>query len=287
MTAERTPHHHAEAALLEPRAAAPSFVADDAWVEVLRLGGDTPSGVPRAGDGCWFIVAAGSGVYVSVGRSSLRARTRNELAVQLGITHAVKRSASRRFGAYAVEAATPLCAAARARGFTSIQLWDEACTARSSPAACWLEIVSCHDACMAERRDEPDKTRRDSCADGLPLRTGLNATQPCMCEPGDVIVHARNVIHGSFENKSRMRRATYYLGYLPHEAVVTCKHDAQAIRRNQARIPLCVAARTASGQHATEAPFEYAPAEAGGLRDVLALGERVLLDQRVTPLLGV
>ena len=170
-----------------PRAAAPSFVADDAWVEVLRLGGDTPSGVPRAGDGCWFIVAAGSGVYVSVGRSSLRARTRNELAVQLGITHAVKRSASRRFGAYAVEAATPLCAAARARGFTSIQLWDEACTARSSPAACWLEIVSCHDACMAERRDEPDKTRRDSCADGLPLRTGLNATQPCMCEPGDVI----------------------------------------------------------------------------------------------------
>ena len=32
-------------------------------------------------------------------------------------------------GAYAVEAATPLCAAARARGFTSIQLWDEACTA--------------------------------------------------------------------------------------------------------------------------------------------------------------
>ena len=60
-------------------------------------------------------------------------------------------------------------------------------TARSSPAACWLEIVSCHDACMAERRDEPDKTRRDSCANGLPLRTGLNATQPCACEPADMI----------------------------------------------------------------------------------------------------
>ena len=171
---------HACMALVEP-----PFAPDSAWVEVTRLGGDTPAadGRPRQGDGCWFLVAKGSGIFVHVGRS-LRANSRRQLAEQLQLNLSKHELNVLSFNPYLVETRFALCAHARAKGYESMQLWDETCPLRHrgmSGAACMHELISCHDACMVARL-EADKTQQNTCSPGLPLRTGLHATIPCTCK---------------------------------------------------------------------------------------------------------
>ena len=168
-----------------PALSKPPTVPDEAWVEVLRLGGDQPAGKPRAGDGCWFLVAKGSGVFVHTGRS-LRAASRKRLAGALHLSGPYLQHP------YTLEMEHPLCAHARAAGYDSVQLWDETCgdrilqgrplkpNATLPGAACVHELLICHDTCM---RPNPihERAKQDTCAPGLPLRSGLNATLPCEC----------------------------------------------------------------------------------------------------------
>ena len=154
-------------------------------LQILRLGGDQPGGKPRAGDGCWFLVAKGSGVFVHTGRS-LRAASRKRLAGALHLSGPYLQHP------YTLENEHPLCTHARAAGYDSVQLWDETCGERvlqgrplkpnaSLPgAACVHELLICHDACMAPNPVH-ERARQDTCAPGLPLRSGLNATLPCEC----------------------------------------------------------------------------------------------------------
>ena len=71
-----------------------AFAPDGAWIEVLRIATRAvtdPSTYRRfggvgegGGQGCWFVEARGSGIFMHVGRS-LRARSRGELVSRLGI----------------------------------------------------------------------------------------------------------------------------------------------------------------------------------------------------------
>ena len=61
--------------------------------------------------------------------------------------------------------------------------------------------------------------------------------------PGDAIVHARNVVHGSFPNTSESTRCTLYFGFHPFDAV-SPYYDAEEIIDRQRQIPLAVALRS-------------------------------------------
>lgn len=59
-----------------------------------------------------------------------------------------------------------------------MQLENEACvTSRRHRGACFHEIVSCHDSCVAL----PHRQFYGACVPGLPLRTGWNGALPCSC----------------------------------------------------------------------------------------------------------
>ena len=206
--------------------APPRFAPDDSWVEVLRLGGDTPSGRPRDGDGCWFVqVASGSGVFAATGRS-LHVESRAMLEQHFGLNASISsnvRLARRKYGPYAVEAVVPICTAARAMSYDTVQLWDEHCRTGAAGMPCWVELVSCHDACM-HAVPEPLKSKHDSCAPGLPLRTGLNATLPCECH----VTEGYRLIncHGTHPDIPAHSRADQ--GDRELAAVARCVHRGQA-----------------------------------------------------------
>merc|ERR1712046_193764 len=78
------------------------------------------------------------------------------------------------------------------------------------------------------------------------------------CKAGDVILHARNTIHGSMQNNSDQLRGTLYLGFLPKDATAVL-HGEEDIRARQRRVPLYVAHRQASGlgHNPEETPYTY------------------------------
>ena len=71
----------------------------------------------------------------------------------------------------------------------------------------------------------------------------LPGAVPVPVNPGDCIVHARNVVHGSFPNTSDSTRCTLYFGFHPYAAVAPY-YDAEEIRDRQRQIPLAVALRS-------------------------------------------
>ena len=73
-------------------------------------------------------------------------------------------------------------------------------------------------------------------------------------DPGDAIVHARNVVHGSFPNKSDSTRCTLYFGFHPMASVAPY-YDEETIRDQQRMLPLAVALRRC--RKPDEEPFEY------------------------------
>ena len=71
----------------------------------------------------------------------------------------------------------------------------------------------------------------------------LPGAVPVPVNPGDAIVHARNVVHGSFPNTSDSTRCTLYFGFHPHASVAPY-HDAESVRDRQRQIPLAIALRS-------------------------------------------
>ncbi len=82
----------------------------------------------------------------------------------------------------------------------------------------------------------------------------LPGALPVAVNPGDAIVHSRNVVHGSFPNTSSTTRCTLYFGFHPRASVAPY-HDEVSIRDRQRQIPLAVALR--SSQKPAEEPFRY------------------------------
>ena len=82
----------------------------------------------------------------------------------------------------------------------------------------------------------------------------LPGAVPVPVNPGDAIVHSRNVVHGSFPNTSDTTRCTLYFGFHPHASVASY-HDEESIRDRQRQIPLAVALRSATKPD--EQPFRY------------------------------
>ena len=106
------------------------------------------------------------------------------------------------------------------------------------------------------------------------------------CRAGDVIIHARNVVHGSMPNTSGGTRATLYLGFLPHASCATL-HTEEDVAARQALVPACyVAARAACADYAAEAPFVYAGLTEEQVAQATAGGVD-LLDRSAYPLLQI
>jgi len=79
---------------------------------------------------------------------------------------------------------------------------------------------------------------------------------PVEAAPGDVLVHSRNLIHGSFANTSPDPRVTVYFGYHARATVAGIYEEAHIERRRQA-IALAVRRRQRSGLFPGEVPFDY------------------------------
>jgi hypothetical protein len=96
---------------------------------------------------------------------------------------------------------------------------------------------------------------------------------PLVCEPGDVAISNRQVVHGSFANTSPDIRVTLSMGFHPRRAVVGARgihsetlqpttFDAEFVRRRAEMIGYAIDARRQ--RYPDETPFVYRPhAEAG------------------------
>jgi len=81
---------------------------------------------------------------------------------------------------------------------------------------------------------------------------------PVCAKPGDVIVHSRNLIHGSFANASPNLRVTVYFGYHISKTVEGV-FEQEHIKTRMRAIPLAVRLRVESGLFPNEEPYLYAP----------------------------
>ena len=108
----------------------------------------------------------------------------------------------------------------------------------------------------------------------------LPGAVPMLCEPGDVAICNRQVVHGSFPNTSDTSRATFVFGFHRRASVAGVKgwapqpYDDEHIRQSSRLIPLAVDARRQRFPH--EEPYVYQPlADApiawndAGRRDIL------------------
>jgi len=77
-------------------------------------------------------------------------------------------------------------------------------------------------------------------------------------EPGDILVHSRNLIHGSFSNTSPDMRVTVYFGFHARQTVEGV-YTAGHIQQKMQVIPLCVRERAESGLYPSETPYSYRP----------------------------
>ena len=185
----------------QPLGTSTRWVADDTWIEVTRVSAAAIAGVggntarrfgEGGGAGCWFLVARGSGVFLHTGRS-LRVSNRSRL-LQLLSHGGISRQARARQAPFPeMWDSFRLCEGARLRGYHTVQLADPQCSearpldgpGTSHRGACWLEIVSCHTACMAQ----PTRRYYGTCIPGLPLRTGWDASLPCACDDSVALVN--------------------------------------------------------------------------------------------------
>ena len=93
----------------------------------------------------------------------------------------------------------------------------------------------------------------------------LPGSDPGPVEPGDVIVHSRNLIHGSFANHSSDLRVTVYFGF-HHRPSLEEFFEKKEIEKRSRIIPLAIRKRRDSGLFPDEQPYHYQPLpEAGDL----------------------
>jgi ectoine hydroxylase-related dioxygenase (phytanoyl-CoA dioxygenase family) len=99
----------------------------------------------------------------------------------------------------------------------------------------------------------------------------LPGAVPMLCQPGDVAINNRQVVHGSFANVSDSLRVTLVFGFYPRASVLGVvrgnpprPYDAARIHDRSRIIPLAVDARRQ--RYPQERPYRYRPL-AGELDD--------------------
>ncbi len=91
----------------------------------------------------------------------------------------------------------------------------------------------------------------------------LDGAVPMLCQPGDVAICNRQVVHGSFPNTSDQPRATFVLGFHRRRSVEGVKgwaaepYDAERLHDQSRIIALAIDARRQ--KHPDETPYRYAP----------------------------
>ena len=90
----------------------------------------------------------------------------------------------------------------------------------------------------------------------------LPGSIPVPVAAGDVIVHSRNLVHGSFPNRSPEQRVTVYFGYHTR-TTVEGQFAAEQIRRRAQVVDLALAARAADRRFADRVGYVYRPWIAG------------------------
>jgi len=86
----------------------------------------------------------------------------------------------------------------------------------------------------------------------------LPGSIPVPVAAGDVIVHSRNLVHGSFTNRSAEQRVTVYFGFHAR-ATVEGAFAAEQIRRRAQVVELALAARAADRRFADRTGYRYGP----------------------------
>ena len=86
----------------------------------------------------------------------------------------------------------------------------------------------------------------------------LRGLIPVPAESGDLLIHSRNLVHGSFPNESRDLRVTVYFGF---HALTTVEeiYPVEHIRLRMGAVLLAVRERQESGLYPEETPFRYLP----------------------------
>ena len=86
----------------------------------------------------------------------------------------------------------------------------------------------------------------------------LPGSIPVPVAAGDLIVHSRNLVHGSFTNRSPEQRVTVYFGYHAR-ATVEGEFTPEQIRRRAQVVELALAARAADRRFADGTGYRYCP----------------------------
>jgi len=164
-------------------AAFATFAADGAFVEVMRM--RTADVVGTAGfegshgNGCWLFQAAGSGIFVSVGKSWRAASERSILGANTSFAHAYasfRRSSPKKSpwtSAHVNKEAYP--AQAHAMGYDSIQMGAKV----FKPGYPHAQIILTSEPCMAS-----PKPIKGCLPKAIATRAGEGASLPCACVDG-------------------------------------------------------------------------------------------------------
>ena len=91
----------------------------------------------------------------------------------------------------------------------------------------------------------------------------LPGSIPVPVAAGDVIVHSRNLVHGSFTNRSPEQRVTVYFGYHARPTVEGA-FAAEQIRRRAQVVELALSARAADRRFQDRTEYRYRPWIAAG-----------------------
>ena len=86
----------------------------------------------------------------------------------------------------------------------------------------------------------------------------LPGSVPVPVAAGDVIVHSRNLVHGSFTNRSPEQRVTVYFGYHAR-ATVEGEFSVEQVRRRAQVVELALAARAADRRFPARSGYRYRP----------------------------
>ena len=177
-------------------------ITSHTWIEVTRFGSDcfptnnviigdgllpsqSGSASSRVLNGCWFFVGSGTGVFVNVGRCLAlpsRAAMDERMMSWLHIKRQVAVKADRRWCSYAV-----------AHGFDSIAVGTESdrlglgmyIRHQSKQVRSNAELIVCNGGCARQHV-------RSACPP-LDLRTGVDASRSCACEPQNAILNCGNL----------------------------------------------------------------------------------------------
>ena len=152
-----------------------TFYENDSWVEVMRVTTGDPEGF-RPDDGypygCWFWPMPGSGIFINIGRS-LRANSTRHAVDILGIP---------RHDLY-------FAPTTRAAGFDSLQVLMGQVNLGGSRSQYHVvtgptfELIIANGACMTESVE--------GACPPVELRTGWNASLPCICSDDSPILNCR------------------------------------------------------------------------------------------------